>query len=123
MATLADRVNQAYIQGPEAVLALVESEIHTARYSVLSQPGKCRFCGRTPLSPGLHHMMNCKFYEGPLVHHWVRTRWNETFGGVDYDCKCGGWFRQGGLAGHGDGTDSAEAVCPHANQDWRGPRA
>src|SRR5689334_8613121 len=66
--------------------------------------GHCRGCGRK----AGEHLMSCQLYVGPLERRWLRTRVNGTFGGVDYDCICGGWFRQGGIAGHGDGSYNAE---------------
>jgi hypothetical protein len=81
--------------------------------------GNCRSCGTR--HGGTHHM-SCRHYVGPLEHKWIKKDWNGTFGGIDHRCTCGGWFRKGGLAGHGDGTEEAEAVCPNAAQDWRGPR-
>lgn len=70
--------------------------------------------------PGRHtgrHAMYCRRYVGPLTHRWVKTGVNGTFGGIDYYCQCGGWFRQGGLASHGD-----VPVCPDVNQTHRQPR-
>jgi hypothetical protein len=64
--------------------------------------------------------MDCRFYVGTLEHRWVATDWNGTFGGYDHRCVCGGWFRRGGLAGHGDGSETAEPVCPNAGQTYRG---
>lgn len=88
--------------------------------------GHCRWC-HVPVDPGIRgypmpHRMYCKLYVGPLEHHWVRTAYNQTFGGIDYFCSCSGWFRKGGSAGHGDGTPDAEPLCPHTGEDWRGPR-
>jgi hypothetical protein len=84
--------------------------------------GGCRTCpGRIGHRPR-PHAMYCRLYVGPLEHRWIRKDRNGTFGGTDHDCLCGGWFRRGGLAGHGDGTEDAEVVCPNADQDWRGPR-
>ena len=84
--------------------------------------GRCRECsGRD--NPGEHqrgHAMWCLHYIGPLKHRWTHKSINDTFGGVDYRCTCGGWFRQGGIAGHGDGTEQAEPVCPNADQQRRG---
>lgn len=82
-------------------------------------------CGllRRSAPSGATHRMYCPEYVGPLEHRWTGTRVNPTFGGVDYFCLCGGWFRQGGLAGHGDRTETAEPICSRAGQDWRGPRA
>lgn len=68
------------------------------------------------------HNMSCREYVGPLEHRWARRTYNGTFGGVDHWCICGGWFRQGGVAGHGDRTETAEPICPRRDQDWRGPR-
>lgn len=111
----------------DVVAAVVEPMLHDARNTVR---GRCRWCSgilnrqmhpnRPEISYG--HKMRCRFYVGPLEHHWVHTRVNPTFGGIDHDCACGGWFRLGGSAGHGDGSETAAAVCPHADQDWRGPR-
>lgn len=88
--------------------------------------GHCRWCS-IPVDPRIHgygmpHRLNCKLYVGPLEHRWQRTGFNGTFGGIDYWCVCGGWFRKGGMAGHGDGSPDAEPVCPHAGEDWRGSR-
>lgn len=83
-----------------------------------TQRGRCRYCGRRRDE----HQMRCRLYVGPLKHHWQTIRPNETFSGTDYYCICGGWFRKGGLAGHGDGAENAEPVCPNVDQDWRGPR-
>lgn len=77
--------------------------------------GHCRGCGRK----ADEHLMSCRLYVGPLEHRWIRTGVNGTFGGVDHYCTCGGWFRQGGLAGHGDGTNDAEPVCPNVEQAHR----
>jgi hypothetical protein len=83
--------------------------------------GRCRYCsGR--FDGSRPHAMYCRLYEGPLTHEWVRTGFNGTFGGIDHVCRCGGWFRQGGLAGHGDGSDLAEPICPNADQTHRGQR-
>ena len=117
--TLREQLEQAIGQGVDAVVTLVESKIHTARYGLLSNPAKCRFCWATPLEPGGHHGADCQFYRGPLDHKWIRKTWNGTFGGLDHWCSCGGWFRQGGIAGHGDGTHDAEPVCPNADQGVR----
>jgi hypothetical protein len=99
----------------DALEEVVNAALHEARHTV---NGRCRYCGRTPDG----HQMRCRFYVGPLEHKWVRKGVNGSFGGIDHDCVCGGWFRLGGLAGHGDGTGDAVPVCPNADQDWRGPR-
>lgn len=78
--------------------------------------GICRVCG----GEENNHQMRCRHYVGPLEHKWTYVRQNGTFGGTDHDCSCGGWFRLGGLAGHGDGTDKAEVVCPKSFETWRG---
>lgn len=111
--TLRERVENAYWVGVEAVMELVEAEIHTARYSVMSQPGKCRFCWMTPLDPGPHHRMHCRFYRGALEHRLALTGINGTFGGADYMCSCGGYVRVGGMAGQ------EEAVCPREKETER----
>jgi hypothetical protein len=80
------------------------------------------FQGRRNPASGDHHRMSCKNYVGPLEHKMTFTGINGTFGGADFDCVCGGWFRQGGIAGHGDGSEDAEIICPNADQDWRGPK-
>jgi len=80
--------------------------------------GICRVCG----GEENNHRMSCRHYVGPLEHKWTHTRVNGTFGGIDHDCSCGGWFRLGGLAGHGDGTNKAEVTCPKAGETWRGPK-
>lgn len=81
-------------------------------------------CGllRAAFTTRTEHWMDCREYVGPLEHRWINTGINPTFGGIDYWCVCGGWFRQGGMAGHGDGSEDAKPICPHADQDWRGPR-
>lgn len=78
--------------------------------------GICRLCG----GEENNHRMRCRHYVGPLEHKMHLRGINGSFGGYDYDCICGGWFRQGGLAGHGDGTIDAEVVCPKASETWRG---
>jgi hypothetical protein len=88
-----------------------------AIYRVGPDGGICRTCGGKENA----HRMRCRHYVGPLEHRMSLRGINGSFGGYDYDCICGGWFRQGGLAGHGDGTTDAEAVCPNADQTWRGP--
>lgn len=119
----------------DAVLAVVEPILFLVRHT---SNGRCRHCSavvdprfstaRRPTREGLApveaqpHRMHCRFHVGPLEHRWVRTGINGTFGGVDHDCACGGSFRRGGLAGHGDGSETAEPVCPDADQTWRGPR-
>lgn len=95
----------------EAREAIEDARNYTTR-------GRCRSCGRRRGE----HQMRCRLYAGLLEHHWQAIKPNGTFGGMDYFCTCGGWFRQGGMAGHGDGTENAEPVCPNADQDWRGPR-
>jgi hypothetical protein len=110
-----------------AVMAVVDKAVWRAA-NVLR--GRCRTCSGIldqELYPRardfeLGHRMRCRFYVGPLEHRWVSKRMNGTFGGLDHDCVCGGWFRQGGLAGHGDGSNDAEPICPNADQDWRGLR-
>lgn len=64
------------------------------------------------------HDMSCRWYVGPLTHTWVSVR-DGLLGGTDYHCACGGWFRQGGFFGHGDGSDDATPVCPDVNQTHR----
>lgn len=99
----------------DAILAVVEPALWRARNVAY---GRCRTCGAA-IDDGKPHRMHCRHYTGHLEHHWIRTGWNGTFGGTDYDCVCGGWFRRGGLAGHGDGSEHAEPVCPHADQTKR----
>lgn len=86
---------------------------------------RCRHCSFGVEGDPASHQMSCQLYEGPLRHEWLHhlTRVNPSFGGTDYRCVCGGWFRMGGLAGHGDGTEWAEPVCPNADQTWRGARS
>lgn len=83
---------------------------------------RCRHCGFGKEGEPASHQMSCRLYEGPLRHEWLGhlSRANPTFGGDDYYCICGGWFRRGGMAGHGDGTATAVPVCPNADQTWRG---
>jgi len=78
------------------------------------------FQKRKEAKPGNHHRMDCRNYVGPLEHKMSYFRLNPTFGGSDWHCSCGGYFRQGGYAGAG--VPDSEVVCPHASQDWRGPR-
>lgn len=100
-----------------ALLAEVERQRALAdRLRDYHPDGRCRICNRKESE----HREYCRLYVGPLTHVWARTRVNPTFGGIDYDCRCGGWFRQGGMAGHGDGTDMATPVCPNAEQTYRG---
>lgn len=100
--------------------AAAEYEPRLQRLRDYHPHGNCRTCSSKYGTP---HSMYCKLYVGPLEHYWQSTRWNGTFGGIDHNCICGGWFRKGGSAGHGDGTEDAEAICPKADQDWRGPRS
>ena len=104
----------------QAEIDRLQAEIDELKETVqrLKDRAACRCQGK---NTG-RHRMPCKFYVGPVGHVWVKTSWNGTFGGVDHWCSCGGWFRQGGLAGHGDGTESAEAICPKADVDWQGPK-
>lgn len=111
----------------DAVMPVVKRAIWRAANVVR---GRCRTCSGI-LDAEMHprardfelgHRMRCRFYVGPLEHKLRMRGINGTFGGTDYDCICGGWFRQGGLAGHGDGTTGAEPICPDADQDWRGPQ-
>lgn len=110
--------------GDEDVQALL-AEVERLRAALLRSrdyrpDGGCRTCpGRIGDRPR-PHAMYCRAYVGPLTHEWVSTRPNETWGGIDYDCRCGGWFRKGGIAGHGDGTESATPTCPNAEQTYRG---
>jgi hypothetical protein len=87
----------------------------SAIYRATPRGGRCRNCSGAEAA----HRMHCKHYVGPLEHRWAHTRSNGTFGGIDFDCMCGGWFRLGGMAGHGDGTEQAQPVCPNAEQTWR----
>lgn len=113
----------------DAVMAVVEPRLWRARHTVR---GRCRYCGALvdPNHPHVEwilaasvHAMRCQMYVGPLEHRWVGKRINGTFGGLDHECACGGSFRLGGLAGSGDGSETAEPVCPNADQDWRGERS
>lgn len=110
----------------DAVLAVVEPAMWNARHTVR---GKCRYCGalldqrlafteKQKSQLGVHRMY-CRFYEGPLEHSWVNKRWNDTFGGLEHYCSCGGSFRQGGIAGSGDGSEDAEPICPNVDQHFR----
>lgn len=109
-----------YAAAFEAAEAAVADKLWRATHTVR---GACRYCSTRPPEPSSLHRMSCRFYVGPLEHRWARDGWNGTFGGVDHFCVCGGWFRLGGIAGHGDGTEEADVVCPNADQDWRGPKA
>lgn len=104
-------------------LAILREEVaglkeKLARANTYRPNGRCRICGR----PEGEHIMYCQHYTGPVTHDWNHIMENPTFGGLDYRCSCGGWFRQGGLAGHGDGTANATPVCPDADVTWRGER-
>lgn len=74
---------------------------------------------RLPCGPGCRtgtHLMHCRDYVGPVVHRWMTVKPNATFGGMDHFCTCGGWFRRGGLAGHGE-----EPKCSNADETYRNP--
>jgi hypothetical protein len=101
-----------------AIRIIREGQAKAARLVNYWPDGRCRWCSYHEH----RHQMRCKLYVGALTHKWLHTRINPTFGGIDHDCSCGGWFRQGGLAGHGDGTSAAEPICPRAEENWRGPR-
>jgi hypothetical protein len=99
-------------------VAVLHDEVVRLRWArVYHHSGRCRFCSGFEGS----HQMRCKYYVGPLEHRMNLRGANGSFGGWDYDCVCGGWFRQGGIAGHGDGASDAEVVCPNVDQTWRGP--
>jgi hypothetical protein len=105
--------------GPGTTAALMQQQQIERLHARIEQlidytpTGTCRGCGGRE---DRHHE-SCRLYVGPLTHEWLAMKWNETFGGVDHFCRCGGWFRQGGVAGHGD-----PPVCPYADQSWRGPQ-
>jgi hypothetical protein len=84
---------------------------------------KLNLAGKQNCEPGPHHEMYCRNYVGPLTHTMRFERINETFGGFNYRCTCGGYYRQGGWAGHGPEDDEmAEPVCPKIDETWRGPK-
>ncbi len=103
-------------------LAQAEVTITNLQWGAIYRPGLdggiCRACGGKEHA----HRMHCRHYVGALEHRMIFRGINGTFGGSDYDCTCGEWFRQGGLAGHGDGSATAEVICPHIDQAWRGPQ-
>lgn len=107
-----ERIEQAMPAGIDAVMAVVDQALFRARNTTSS--GRCRSCGAKDVMPGGHHNMDCRSYRGPLTHTMRYDRLNPTFGGSDYRCDCGGYFRQGGLAGH-----DTEPVCPFADQEQR----
>lgn len=112
------RVREEALAEVEQLRAQVERWRVAADYRQGSRGLVCRYC-----SGGEHtHRMYCRYHVGPLIHSWVKVDANRTFGGTDYECSCGGWFRQGGLAGHGDGTENTEPICPDAGLTWRGPQ-
>lgn len=96
-------------------------EIERLRWSAIYRPGLhggiCRSCGGKENG----HRTSCRLYVGPLEHRWTHSRWNETFGGTDHTCSCGGSVRVGGMAGSIRFGD--EPVCPNTAQTWRGPVA
>ncbi len=99
--------------------ALAAEQGKVERFQALARCscGAERFRRRSGSTEPAKHRMYCREYVGPLTHTWASgPQWNGTFGGWDYTCSCGGWFRQGGAAGHGDGTDEAVPVCPRADQ-------
>jgi len=100
------------------MLSLVE-EIERLRLAVVYRATPkgwlCRNCGGKEDA----HKMYCRHYVGPLEHRFTHTRWNDSLGGQEYDCCCGGSARVGGMAGsipYGD-----EPVCPNLAEVWRGP--
>lgn len=103
-----------------------EQEAHAATRATVEQlrwsaiyhaGGRCRRCG----GKEHEHQMHCRHYVGPLEHRmWLRGV-NGSFGGWDYDCKCGQSARVGGLAGI-EGLKPGELPpCPSASETWRGP--
>lgn len=97
-------------------LAKAEETIAKLRWGKIYSPhGRCRACGGLPNA----HAMHCQHYVGPLSHILSFRDVNGTFGGYDWDCVCGSWVRQGGMAGTSMDVDLA---CPRAHETWRGPR-
>jgi hypothetical protein len=80
--------------------------------------GRCRWCSVVvdtwALSPGKAlgpHRSCCRFYVGPILHHWERSDPNFTFGGTDYTCTCGRSVR------HYSGSPGP--VCPNLDETER----
>lgn len=106
----------------ESIVEFVEQQqlISKVTHGGISTCWYCSFADET--FPGPSHEGGCPLYLGPIAEHKMHKRgMNGTFGGIDYYCiACGGWFRQGGMAGHGDGSWDAEVRCP--NEDSMGEK-
>ena len=94
----------------ESLRAEHEECLHRARHYIR---GRCRYCGGGYATRP--HRMHCQLYVGPLEHRWVHKDENDTFGGIDHSCICGGWFRAGGAASPGE-----EPICPKSSETYRG---
>lgn len=108
----------------QAAEALAESQArfdrhmwgHDWRPSGVDGTVRCRHCSFGREDDPASHRMDCRLYAGPLRHEWIRTRYNPTFGGVDYYCICGGSVRV-----HDEQTTS-EPTCPKVSEVWRAAR-
>jgi hypothetical protein len=96
----------------DAVMAVVEKSLWNAANT---NYGKCSSCNALvlegwarPNRPVQPHKMTCRWYVGPLEHRRLRSSYNTFWQKTEYECTCGGTWREGG-----DG-------CPNVAETWRG---